>query len=72
MFEEQAPGREQAMHPGDVAAQLSPADVLVHPDARHLVVRTVVELTVIRDANLDPVLQPMLADARAGERRLGL
>src|SRR5579875_1983931 len=68
---EQEPARpEEVVDGADVARERGAADVLVHADARDLVEPAVAELTVVGDADLDAVAEPMLGRTPAGERRL--
>ena len=72
MVEEEAAGSQQLRELLGVAAELVDADVLDHADAGDLVVRAVVDLAVVGDADLDPVAEPGVAHALAGDLGLRL
>jgi hypothetical protein len=68
---EQAPaGRQQLRERAGVAIDLGVADVLDHADAGDRVIRPVVELTVVGEADLDAVGDAGLGHPPA--RELGL
>ena len=72
VIEEEAARAQQPLHRADVGVELRAADVLVHPDARDLVERLLVELAIVEHAHLDAVAEPGGGDALARELRLRL
>ena len=67
VVQQDAAGLQQLAQVGEVGRQLRRADVLDHPDARDLVVGAVVGVPVVGEPDLDVVLEPRLAHARARE-----